>query len=307
MLLPHLKNAGAEFLSIATASGVAAHDVGRKYGFARAVSGGAEVISDPDVNLVVIGTRHDSHAELAQRALAEGRHVFVEKPLALNDLELEKVMAAAKESRAALMVGFNRRFSPLAREAKEFFAASQGPLSILYRVNAGRVPPDHWLQDHHEGGGRIVGEVCHFVDLMQYLIGAPPVTVFAESVNSNDARVLNEDSVFVTLGFADGSNGCIAYVAEGDKSLTKERVEIFGGGQTFVIDDFRTGSAHAAGRQKQTKLRSQDKGQADYMRSVCSVVKEGLAAPITLEELEATSRATFRILDSLRNRERVPI
>ncbi|HLL76376.1 MAG TPA: bi-domain-containing oxidoreductase [Pyrinomonadaceae bacterium] len=302
-LLPNFKSAGAEFVSVATAAGVTARDVGGKYDFARFVSDAEEVIGDGDVNLVVVATRHDAHAGLARRALEAGRHVFVEKPLALSDEELDSVLEAARRSPGRLMVGFNRRFSPHARAAAEFFAARRAPLSILYRVNAGRVPRGHWIQDPREGGGRIVGEVCHFVDLMQFLTGSPVTRVFAERVAARDAEIVEDDSVFVTLRFADGSNGAIAYLAEGDRALPKERVEIYGGGKTFVIDDFRSASAYAGGRERRTRLRGQDKGQRDEVRAACRVVLEGAPAPVGLEDLEATTRATFRILESLRTGE----
>ena len=304
MLLPHFKTNRADFRSIQTASGVSANNVGKKFGFARAVSTVDEVINDPDVNLVVIGTQHDLHATLARQALEAGRDVFVEKPLALNDEELETVLAAAQNSSARLMVGFNRRFSPLARRACELIAARSGPLSILYRVNAGRIPREHWTQDPEKGGGRIIGEVCHFVDLLQYLIGAPPVSVFAEAVSANNAAAVNHDSVFITLRFADGSNGAIAYLAEGDAALGKERVEIFGEQKTFVLDDFRRASLYHKGKEEQFNLRSQDKGQADEVNAVCAMVLAGGPSPIPLEELAATSRATFRIVDSLRSGQR---
>src|SRR6185436_3410490 len=168
MLLPHFKSEGVEFRSIATASGISAHDVGKRFGFAYAVSSADEVLEDDSVNLVVVGTRHDLHAELARKALERNKHVFVEKPLALDDEQLESVLEAAAGSNGKLMVGFNRRFSPLAQRAKDFFADRETPLSILYRVNAGRIPKEHWRQDAQEGGGRIVGEVCHFIDLMQF-------------------------------------------------------------------------------------------------------------------------------------------
>ncbi|HEV2765925.1 MAG TPA: Gfo/Idh/MocA family oxidoreductase, partial [Pyrinomonadaceae bacterium] len=299
-LLPHFKEQGADFRSIATASGVSARDAGEKYGFARFVSGADEVIEDVDVNLVVVATRHDSHAALARRALERGRHVFVEKPLALNDAELDAVLAAAANSEGRLMVGFNRRFSPLARAAKEFFEGRRAPLSMLYRVNAGRVPRSSWIQDPLEGGGRVVGEVCHFVDLMQFFAGSPPVRVHAEKTAARDAEIVEEDSVFVTLRFADGSNGAIAYLAEGDRALPKERVEIFGEGKTFVLEDFRSATAYRGGREKKISQRGQDKGQAEEVRAVCAVVRAGGPAPITLAELAANTRATFRILDSLR-------
>jgi len=210
MLLPHFKSEGVEFRSIATASGVSAHDVGKRFGFAQAVSNAEEVLDDPDINLVVIGTRHDSHAELARKALERGKNVFVEKPLALDDDQLDQVLLAAANSTGKLMVGFNRRYSPLARRAKEFFADRNTPLSIVYRVNAGRIPKEHWTQDAVEGGGRIVGEVCHFIDLMQFLTDSTPVSVFAESMSAKSDKTVDADSVFITLRFADGSNGSIA-------------------------------------------------------------------------------------------------
>jgi polar amino acid transport system substrate-binding protein len=289
MLLPHFKTEGAEFRSIATASGISAHDVGKRFGFAEAVSSAEEVLDDANVNLLVVGTRHDLHAQLACEALERNKNVFVEKPLALNDAELDAVLDAAERSSGRLMVGFNRRFSPLAQQAKAHFANRDTPLSILYRVNAGHIPKEHWTQDPLEGGGRIVGEVCHFIDLMQFLTGAKPVSVFAESVSAKSPKVVDADSVFITLRFADGSNGSIAYLSEGDKSLPKERVEIFGGGKAFVLDDFRTGKI-------------QDKGQRDQIKRICAALREGGPAPISLDELAATTRATFRILDSLRSK-----
>ena len=300
MLLPHFKSAGAELQSIATASGVTARTVAEKFGFRYCVSGADEVLADDEVNLIVIATRHDTHAELARRALVGGRHVFVEKPLALNDDELESVIAAAAQSKGELIVGYNRRFSSLARAAKEFFADRQAPLSINYRVNAGRIPPSHWAQDAREGGGRIIGEVCHFIDFMHFMTGSLTTRVYAESIASRNQEITNEDSVFITLRFGDGSNGSIAYVSEGDKALPKERIEIFGASKSFVIDDFRSCVAYQDGREKKTKLREQDKGQKDEVRTVCSVVLEGKPAPIALDDLATTTRATFRIRDSLR-------
>jgi polar amino acid transport system substrate-binding protein len=198
------------------------------------------------------------------------------------------------------MVGFNRRFSPLAQRAKDFFAGLDSPLSMLYRVNAGRIPREHWTQDALEGGGRIVGEVCHFIDLMQFLTGSPPVSVFAESLSAKSDKTVDADSVLITLRFADGSNGVIAYVSEGDKSLPKERVEVFGGSRTFVLDDFRSATFHKDGREEQVTLKAQDKGQKEQVRQVCASILNGTEAPISLTELTATTRATFRILDSLR-------
>lgn len=303
MLLPHFKSEGVEFRSIATASGISAHDVGKRFGFANAVSSADEVLDEPNINLVVIGTRHDTHAELARAALERNKHVFVEKPLALNDQQLESVLEVAAGSSSKLMVGFNRRYSPLAQRAAEFFSGRETPLSILYRVNAGRIPKEHWTQNAQEGGGRIVGEVCHFIDFMQYLTGALPVSVFAESIGAKSGKTVDADSVFITLRFADGSNGTVAYLSEGDKGLAKERVEIFGAGRAFVLDDYRRATLYKDGREEQVTLKAQDKGQQAQVRAVCSSVLEGGSAPISLDELAATSRATFRVLDSLRERQ----
>ena len=300
ILLPQFKAAGANFHSVATASGITAREVADKFGFGCCVSGADEVLDDDEANLIVIATRHDTHAELARRALELGKHVFVEKPLALNEKELESVVAAAAQSQGELMVGYNRRFSPAAIAAKEFFRDRHGPLSISYRVNAGRVPRDHWIQDPREGGGRIVGEVCHFIDLMHFLTGALTTRVFAESIVSQNQEITDEDSVFVTLRFADGSNGSIAYLAEGDKAISKERIEIFGARKSLAIDDFRSTTASANGREKKTRMRAQDKGQSEQARAVCKIVLEGKPAPIALEDLATTTRATFRIRESLR-------
>ena len=300
MLLPQFKSAGAEFQSIATASGVTARSVGEQFGFRFCASGADEVIRDEKANLIVIATRHDSHAQLARRALETGRHVFVEKPLALNDEELAALIAAAQQSDGHLLIGFNRRFSPLACAAKEFFHDRSSPLSINYRVNAGRVPRGHWAHDPKEGGGRIVGEVCHFIDFMHFITGSLVTRVYAESISSDNHEIVEDDSVFISLRLADGSNGSIAYLAEGDKAMPKERIEIFGGGKSFVIDDFRSATAYQNGRAKKIKLREQDKGQKNEVRAVCAVVMQGKPAPITLEDLATTTRATFRIKESLR-------
>jgi predicted dehydrogenase/threonine dehydrogenase-like Zn-dependent dehydrogenase len=307
MLLPHFKSAGVEFRSIATATGISAHDVGKRFGFAYAVSSAEEVLDESETNLIVVGTRHDLHADLARQALLRGKDVLVEKPLALNDSELDQVLEAARTSSARLMVGFNRRFSSLARQAKGFFAGRSTPLSMLYRVNAGRIPKEHWIQDANEGGGRIVGEVCHFIDLLQFVSGAPVTSVYAGSISSASNKIVDADSVFITLRFADGSNGSIAYMSEGDKGLAKERVEIFGAGKSFVLDDYRRASSYKDGREEQTTLRAQDKGQQDQVKEICALIKEGRPAPISLDDLANTTRATFRVLDSLREGQRIEV
>ena len=307
-LLPNFKSNGAEFCSIATAAGLTARDVANQYGFAACISDAADVIADEKANLIVIATRHDTHASYAQAALEQNKHVFVEKPLAMNDAELDGVLTAAEKSSGRLMLGFNRRFSPSAKQAKDFFGdAHSFPLSIIYRVNAGRIPKDSWIQDPIQGGGRIVGEVCHFIDLMQFLTGSYATRVYAEAVTSRDHDITEDDSVIITLKFADGSNGTIAYLAEGDRSIPKERVEIYGGGKTCVLDDFRSVSMFSGGKQTTKKLAVQDKGQKEEVRIVCETVLSGGEPPIALADLAATTRATLRILDSLRTGEAMDI
>lgn len=298
MLLPNFKTNGASFSSIATGSGLTAKNVAEQYGFTSCVSAADDVLNDERTNLIVIATRHDTHASLAKAALERDKHVFVEKPLALNDGELDSVVEAATRSSNCLMVGFNRRFSPAASQAREFFAGRRSPLSILYRINAGRIPRDHWTQDGAQGG-RIVGEVCHFIDLMHFVTGSLTTRVFAESISARADSIIDNDSVMITLRFADGSNGTIAYLAEGDKALHKERVEIFGGGRTFVIDDFRQTFSYENGKEKRGGSKYQNKGQAEQVSALCSLVRNGGEAPIDLTDLERTTRATFRILDSL--------
>lgn len=299
MLLPLFKAAGVQFQSIASASGVSAREVGAKFGFQSCVSSGDEVIEEAETNLVVIATRHSSHAELAIRALRRGRHTFIEKPLAVNDEQLNQVLDVAANSPGQLMVGFNRRFAPLAIAAREFFGNSEAPLSINYRINAGRIPRGYWINDEAEGG-RIIGEVCHFIDLMHFLTGSLTTRVYAESISSRDAGAMNEDSVFITLRLANGSNGSIAYLAEGASAMPKERIEILGGGKSFVIEDFEMAIAYDGAREKKIKLREKDKGQKHEVNIACAVVREGKPAPISLEDLATTTRATFRILESLR-------
>jgi predicted dehydrogenase len=255
----------------------------------------------------VIATRHDSHAGFAKAALEAGKHVFVEKPLATNEEDLRALVAAAEAAERHLMVGFNRRFAPLVQRAREIFAHRSQPLSMIYRVNAGAVPASHWMQDTAEGGGRIVGEVCHFVDLLQYLCGAPPVSVFAACAGGEMGSVPSEDVVTITLRFADGSLGTIHYFANGHRAIPKEHIEIYGGGRTFILEDFRQARCAAGSAISRWKSRDQDKGQQAEVQAFVAAVKTGGPTPIPLSEAVLTTLTTFRALDSLRQVEEVPI
>jgi polar amino acid transport system substrate-binding protein len=306
MLLPHFKREKAFLAAVATATGVTAKNVADHFGF-QCVETPEEIIASSSVNTVVIATRNDSHASLAAAALRAGKHVFVEKPLALDDEQLDDVVEAARDAGVLLTVGFNRRFSPAGIAAKKFFSSVESPLSIVYRVNAGRLPAEHWGHDPKIGGGRIIAEVCHFVDLVQFLTDSRVTRVHAEAITSGNAAIIDDDSVVVNLKLADGSVATIAYLGEGDKSLPKERVEILGGGRSFIIDDFRETRSYAAGKETVNKLGRQDKGQAGEVTAFCRAIRTGSRSTIELAELINTTRATFRIVESLRSGQAVDV
>lgn len=289
---------GGDLLVVVTSRGVTAKNVGEKFRFRSHSTDAHDVLSAPAVNTVFIATRHDTHAGFTAAALEAGKNVFVEKPLALDECGLAQIVeVVSRRSECRLMVGYNRRFSPLARRAREIFQHVSGPLLINYRVNAGYLPKEHWTQTE-QGGGRILGEVCHFVDLMQFLTGSEPAVVYALSVDANNAQMPDQDNVVISLHFQNGSVGQISYVACGDKLLSKERIEIFGGGQAFIIDDFRVGEHYAGGSRHTLKLpgKGHQEEIEQFLRAICA----GLPSPIALASLTFTSMATFAILDSLR-------
>jgi predicted dehydrogenase/threonine dehydrogenase-like Zn-dependent dehydrogenase len=288
---------GGELISVVTSRGVTAKSVGEKFRFRSHATDAHDVLTDPAVNTVFIATRHDTHAMFAADALEAGKNVFVEKPLALGEDELSQVVeVASRHSGCRLLVGYNRRFSPLARQAREIFRHVSGPLLINYRVNAGYLPKDHWVQTE-QGGGRILGEVCHFVDLMQFVTGSEPVNVYAVPMAADNAQMPDQDNVVISLRFRNGSVGQIAYVACGDKLLNKERLEIFGGGQSFVIDDFRHGEHYAGGSRRRFKLPG--KGHEEEVEVFLRAIHDGGPSPIPLDSLALTTVVTFAILDSL--------
>jgi predicted dehydrogenase len=265
VLLPALKKIGTLRLrALCSAGGLSAVQSGEKLGFEIATSDEDEVFRDPAVGAVFVLTRHDQHARQVIKAFQAGKHVFVEKPLCLNLEELKEIESVyssliTQNSSLILMVGYNRRFAPMAFQLKSFLANVHGPLVMHYRVNAGYIPSDHWVQDPEQGGGRIIGEVCHFVDFLTFLTGTLPKRVDARAL-PGDGRY-RDDNVIITLEFADGSLGTITYVASGDAAFPKERVEIFGGGTIAVLDDFRRLELVQRGRKKvhRSRLR-QDKG-----------------------------------------------
>jgi polar amino acid transport system substrate-binding protein len=239
ILVPALVAAGARLEAVAGGSGPSAEAAQRTLGFARVLDSAEAAVSDPEIDAVVIGTRHASHASLATLALESGKHVFCEKPLALTLDELDRAIDAAAISSGTLAVGFNRRFSPMLRRLKEHITRDGGPIVATYRVSAGTLPDTHWTHDLAEGGGRILGEGCHFVDALSFLAG-PVVTVYASGFGAPAQALQARDNVIITLTFANGSTGSIVYAADGSPSLPKERLEAFSGSRAAVLDDYST-------------------------------------------------------------------
>ena len=270
---------------------------GKKFGFQYAAASEDELLGDPNINTIAILTRHDTHADLVTKALKAGKHVFVEKPLAATPEGLSKIEKTIRNTHTVLITGFNRRFSPLAQRLSVFLSPRSEPLHIHYRVNAGYIPPNHWTQDETLGGGRIIGEACHFVDLITFLVGAPPVSVSAHALP--DLGKYREDNVSMTLAFPDGSIGVVDYLANGDKSFPKERVEVFCAGAVAVLDDFKVLQMIKDGRKKEEK-RAQDKGWVNEWKAFTKSIHEGGAAPIPYEQLIGVTRAMFAAVESIR-------
>ncbi len=303
-LLPAIKKQkGIELIGIASQSGVHAQQSGRKYGFSYAAADVEQILNDPGINTVAILTRHNTHAELVLRALQAGKNVFVEKPLAINAEQLEEILEAMKVERCPLLtVGFNRRFAPLAKELSRFLEDRREPLHAHYRVNAGPIPLNHWTQDPQVGGGRIIGEGCHFVDFLTFLTGATPVALVAHGLP--DGGKFREDNISITLTFPDGSIGIVDYLANGDKAFPKERLEVFCGGRIAVLEDFRSLEMVRDGH-KRTVRKAQDKGWEAEWTAFAQAVREGSGPTIPYDQLIGVTKATFAAIESLRRGEKV--
>ena len=298
-ILPALKKLDqVQVRAVATATGKTAQDLAKRNGCDYATTDYRELLEDKEIDLVIIATRHNLHASIAVEALRAGKHVYVEKPLALNLDELQSVARVASGSPGLLTVGFNRRFAPLVIEAKRHFVNRGTPLMAHCRINAGAVPADHWVHDPVEGGGRILGEVCHFVDLLQFLVGAPPRSVFASRLPANGRHVLADDNVLVALEFADGSRGSVLYSALGADSMPKEMLEVMGDGRSVRLDNFRTLDLYRGSR-KSTRKSGGDKGHNGQFRSLVDSILQGGGPPIPLEEVLLSSMATLCVVRSL--------
>jgi predicted dehydrogenase/threonine dehydrogenase-like Zn-dependent dehydrogenase len=310
-LVPALKaSSNTTLVAVCAATGSHAQHCERKFGFRSCTTDEAQLIHDPAVNSVVIATRHHLHAKQVLAALAAGKHVFCEKPLCLSEDELHLIAAAylgiAPSQRPALMVGFNRRFAPMTVRMKSFLAPISEPLALHYRINAGHLPTDHWVNDREQGGGRVLGELCHFVDLLMFLAGAPIVEVEARPVGSSGRY--SGDNVLVSVRFANGSEGTISYLANGDRAFSKERIEVFGGGSAAVLEDFRRLELVRNGRKETVHSRwRQDKGHHGEWAAFTQSVQQHLEAPIPFDDLVCTALATLRVDESAATGKRIPV
>jgi predicted dehydrogenase len=284
----------ADIAAIATATGVSARSSAMRFGAERATTDAEEVLTADDLDGVVIATRHDTHARYVAMALRSGKHVFVEKPLALSEEELREVESAAAGSDGTLMVGFNRRFAPQVVGIRDA-VGGRGPLMISYRVNAGRLPRSHWTHDPEVGGGRIVGEGCHFVDVAAYLTGQAPTVAAAVAVSATSEP--REDTVAATLSFPDGSVAQLVYSALGDPSLPKERLEVLGEAGAAVLEDFQELRLHRGGR-VEVEHGKRDKGHHAELAAFLGACRTG-GQVWPVADMAAVMRATFAIRDAI--------
>ncbi|TMX58609.1 bi-domain-containing oxidoreductase [Vibrio rotiferianus] len=305
MLIPAFKAGGAQLHTIATSGGINGVTHGEKAGFAKTTTDTSAMISDSEINTVAIVTRHNSHAHFVSEALNAGKNVFVEKPLAVTLEELAEVEATyySKVSTASapkLMVGFNRRFSPQVQKMKELLSSVKEPKSFMMTMNAGAIPADHWTQDNEVGGGRIIGEACHFIDLMRFLADSEIVSVQCRRMGDVDGVDITEDKAAIILGFADGSFGTIHYLANGAANFPKERVEVFAAGRVLQLDNFRKLKAFGWPGFSKMNLWKQDKGQTDCAAAFLSTIESGEESPIPARELFEVARVTIEIAEQLR-------
>jgi len=300
VLIPAFKAAGARLRTVASSAGVSGLHAGRKYGFEQTTTDTDSIFADASVNALVVATRHDNHASMVVKALRAGKNIFVEKPIALTEAELAEIEtahadAAAKGKAPLVMVGFNRRFAPHVVKMKSLLAGARGPKAFVMTVNAGAIPAEHWTQDREVGGGRIVGEGCHFIDLLRFLAGERITAVRTNTMESPSA-----DSVSIELRFADGSIGTVHYFANGSKSFPKERIEVFAQGRVLQLDNYRRLTGFGWPGFKKMNLWSQDKGQKSCAAAFVQAVASAGAAPIPFEELIEVGRATILAADLAR-------
>ncbi|MCW5795922.1 MAG: bi-domain-containing oxidoreductase [Nitrospira sp.] len=304
MLLPQLQSqAAVSIRAVCTACGINAKALGEKLHAGYCTSDSQDVLRDPAINTVLIGTRHDTHGRLVVKALEADKHVFVEKPLCLTEEELDAIHAVYRDKAAKglrLMVGFNRRFSPHAEKAREFFAHRENPLVMWYRINAGKLPAEHWIQDPSVGGGRLIGEACHFVDYMQSVCGARPNSVFARRIGRQSSGI-TDDQCIVTLTFEDGSIGSIIYTAGGNSGLAKERFEAHADGKSLTMDDFEETHLYSGSHREVFKTSKRDKGFKTEIAHFVQTVEQGIPCVMSFGEIAAVTRACLLAVRSLQS------
>lgn len=290
VLIPAFKAAGAELRSIASNAGVTGLHAGRKFGFAETTTNTDALLADAQTRAVVVTTRHDSHARFVNQALRAGKHVFVEKPLCLSESELDDIVATRAAGQSMVMVGFNRRFSPHVKKIKQLLAGVSTPKSFVMTVNAGAIPAEHWTQDLAIGGGRILGEACHFIDLLRFLAGHAVVDAKRIDMDS-----VNGDTVTLNMRFVDGSLGTVHYFANGNKAFPKERLEVFAAGRILQLDNFRRLTGFGWPGFKSMRLWRQDKGQRACAEAFVTAIRQGGEAPIPFDEIVEVSRLTINL------------
>ena len=307
ILIPAFKKSGAQLHTVLSRGGVSATHHGEKNDFHKATTDAKEVLDNDEINTIAIVTQHNTHAEYVIEALKRGKNVFVEKPLALhlNEIDIiEKTYREYAEPKGArLMVGFNRRFSPQIIKMKELLAPIKQPKSFIMTMNAGSIPADTWVQDIEIGGGRIIGEACHYVDLMRYLAGSKIVSVQARRMGDTPTVEITEDKASIILGFEDGSFGVINYFANGGKAFPKERIEVFAGDAVLQLDNFRKLKGYGWNNFKKMNLMKQDKGQEACAKSFINSISNGSAAPISFEEVIESARVSIEIAMQLRSQD----
>jgi predicted dehydrogenase/threonine dehydrogenase-like Zn-dependent dehydrogenase len=296
-MLPMMKESGANFKYIASKGGVTSTSLAKKFGFTHSTTDYQEILNDTDVDLVMITTRHNLHASMVMEVLKQNKHVFVEKPLALNKEELNELIEIANLSTGSIMVGFNRRFSPHALKIRQHIGT--GPMNIIATMNAGFIPADVWVQDLKVGGGRIVGEACHLIDLCSYFTCSKVISVCMNAMGVNPAE--NTDNASIVLKYENGSNAVINYFANGSKAYSKERVEIYSQGRTVVLDNFRRTTAYGFKNFSGLKT-SLDKGHKNQFLSIIKKVQQGGEPLISFDSLINTSLASFAAIESMKER-----
>lgn len=297
-LLPNIKN--AKLVAVSTHQGHSTQTVAKKNGFEIATGDSDSIINNSDINTVFIATRHNLHAEYVLKGIIAGKNVFVEKPLCMTESELDKIVEAYNIKNVHVMVGFNRRFSPFVQDIKKQLK-NNIPVSILYRINAGAIPPDHWIQDKDIGGGRIIGEVCHFIDLTMYISGSLPNQIHAVTIHDPNSLW---DTLSVNIQFKNGSIASIQYYSNGSKELKKEYLEVFSSGMTWVIDDFKEFHIYGKKHHRQ-KLMNQNKGHKAEVEAFLESIREGCDTPISFKEVYWSTKMTFDVINSIKTKKSI--